>query len=121
MDPELREHLDAIRNELAGLRTELRTEIRSVDESIRTEIRTTEARLRKVIRRGDRTSRRHFGVLAESLHGEIRQVAEIVALNTEAIAQVRIDLTHDMDERFGVVHRAFADVRQDIAALRARH
>ncbi|MBI3637404.1 MAG: hypothetical protein HY216_14520 [Candidatus Rokubacteria bacterium] len=109
-----------MRTELRTVDESLRGELRAVDESVRTEIRGNEQSLRKVIRRGDRKSRRHAGALFESLRAEIRQVAEIVALNTEAIAQVRVDVQRDMAEHFGTVGLAFAEVRKDIADLRAR-
>jgi hypothetical protein len=47
-------------------------------------------------------------------------VAEGVAANTEAIGRLRSEIHHEMDERFTVVHAAFAQVRRDIDDLRAR-
>jgi hypothetical protein len=48
-------------------------------------------------------TRRHFDVVAEGLRSELRQVADGVAMNTEALERFRAETT-----------RNFADVRAEI-------
>ena len=65
-------------------------------------------------------TRRHFDVVAEHLRADLKLVAEGVVANTESIAQLRSDMARGFDENFHVMRLAFADVRRDIAELRAR-
>jgi hypothetical protein len=63
---------------------------------------------------------RHFDVAGEGLRSDIRLVAEGVVANTESIERLRLDIAEKMDERFRVVHLAFADTRREIGELRDR-
>ncbi len=84
MDPELRDAL----NELAA---DLRGEIRSgdaetrayVDASIQGSAAETRAYIDERVGTSAAETRRHFDVVGESLRGEIRALAEAMALNNE--------------------------------------
>jgi hypothetical protein len=65
VDPELRDALDRLAADLRG-------EIRSGESETRTYIDTTAAE-----------TRRHFDVIAESLRGDIRSLAELMAISSE--------------------------------------
>ena len=119
MDPELR---DALNHLAADLRGEIRAgdaETRASIDALRSETSAESGRLRAEFAdlkgefgelRGDfealrvetRTradeNRRHFGVLAEAIRGDIRSLAELVAMSNEA-------MTKRMDSQDGRVAR----------------
>lgn len=92
-------------------------------ESIQAQIATLGTELRGELRAGDEMTRRHFDVVAESLRGDIRTVAEGVAANTELTLRLHHELKSEMDgplRSFETVLRVtFADLRREIDGLRS--
>lgn len=92
-------------------------------ESIQAQIATLGTELRGEMRAGDEMTRRHFDVVAESLRGDIRTVAEGVAANTELTLRLHHELKSEMDGRFRsletVLRVTFADLRREIDGLRS--
>ena len=84
VDPELR---DALNQLAAGLRGEIRSgdaETRAyIDERVGTSAAETRAYVDGSIQGSAAETRRHFEVVGESLRGEIRALAEAMALNNE--------------------------------------
>ncbi len=84
MDPELR---DALNQLAADLRGEIRSgdaETRAyVDASIQGSAAETRAYIDERVGTSAAETRRHFDVVGESLRGEIRALAEAMALNNE--------------------------------------
>ncbi len=108
MDEETRAYFEEMRRELAGVRgglADLHRDLEALDRTVDTQAQET---------------RRQFGVVAEALRAEIQTVAEGVAANTGVIERLRSEIHQEMDERFTVVHAAFAQVRRDIDAIRPR-
>jgi hypothetical protein len=70
VDPELREALNHLAEDLRG-------EIRSGDAE-------TRAYIDQVVGTSAAETRRHSGVIGESLRGEIRALAEVIAISNEA-------------------------------------
>lgn len=108
MDEETRAYFGEMRRELAGFRGELadlHRDLQALDRQVDTQAQET---------------RRQFGVVAEALRAEIQTVAEGVVANTGAIERLRSEIHQEMDERFTIVHAAFAQVRRDIDAIRPR-
>jgi hypothetical protein len=105
MDDETRSYLAGLGRAITVLGEDLRREIAAVRDGM------TEHEAR---------TRRHLDVTAEALRADSRAVAEGVAASAEAIERLRTDLRDEMDQRFGVVHLAFADLRRDVADLLAR-
>lgn len=99
---DLRGEVSGLHGEVGGLRSEV-TDLRGEVGNLREEMRTEAA-----------TTRRHFDVVAESLRSDIKGVAEGVIDNTRAIDHLRGEIYREMDERFRVVHLAFADLRRHI-------
>jgi hypothetical protein len=124
VDAETRAYLDAfrleLRRDLAEARADLSQEITAVREAGRADLAEAMATLRTEIRTEATETRRHFDVVAEGLRSDIRLVAEGVVANTESIERLRSDISREMDERFRVVHLAFADTRREIGELRDR-
>ena len=92
-------------------------------ESIQAQIATLGTELRTEMRAGDETTRRHFDVVAESLHADIRTVAEGVVASTELTLRLHHELRTEMDGRFrsleAVLRVTFADIRREIDGLRS--
>ena len=84
VDPELR---DALNQFGADLRGEIRSgdaETRAyIDERVGTSAADTRAYIDEVVGTSATETRRHFEVVGESLRGEIRALAEAMALNNE--------------------------------------
>jgi len=84
VDPDLR---DALNQLAADLRSEIRSgdaETRAyVDTSIQTSAAETRAYIDERVGTSAADTRRHFDVVGESLRGEIRALAEAMALNNE--------------------------------------
>ena len=84
VDPELR---DALKQFAADLRGEIRSgdaETRVyIDERVGTSAAETRAYIDEVVGTSATETRRHFEVVGESLRGEIRALAEAMALNNE--------------------------------------
>jgi hypothetical protein len=104
---------------IAAVRGDLAQAIAAAREAGRADLAEAMTTLRAEIRTGATETRRHFDVVAEGLRGDMRLVAEGVVSNTEAIERLRSDVAREMDERFHVVHLAFADTRREIGELRA--
>ena len=84
VDPELR---DALKQFAADLRGEIRSgdaETRVyIDERVGTSAAETRTYIDEVVGTSATETRRHFEVVGESLRGEIRALAEAMALNNE--------------------------------------
>jgi hypothetical protein len=108
VDPEMREAFDRLgvdlRGEIQALGTDLRHEIQALGTDLRGEIRTSVVEMRGYVDERLQTStvemrayvderlqtstvemRRHFEVVGESLRGDIRAVAEGVALLSQRV------------------------------------
>lgn len=109
MDAETRAYLDEMREDFRGVRGEVGDLRRDVGD-----LRGEVGNLREEMRTEAATTRRHFDVVAESLRSDIKAVAEGVIDNTRAIHHLRGEIYREMDERFRVVHLAFADLRRHI-------
>jgi hypothetical protein len=62
---------------------ELRDALNQLAEDLRGEIRETRAYMNEVVGTSAAETRRHSGVIGESLRGEIRALAEAMAINNE--------------------------------------
>jgi hypothetical protein len=62
---------------------ELRDALNQLAEDLRGEIRETRAYIDEVVVASAAETRRHSGVIGESLRGEIRALAEAMAINNE--------------------------------------
>ncbi len=93
VDPEMREAFDRLgadlRGEIQALGVDLRGEIQALGTDLRGEIRTSVVEMRAYVDERLQTStvemRRHFEVVGESLRGDIRAVAEGVALLSQRV------------------------------------
>ena len=79
MDADTRVALDAVREDVQGLQTEMRAGFRAIDE-----------RFDEVLG--------PFGVIAEDIRAQLRLVAEGVVMNAEAITRMRAEF-HDFRRR----------------------
>jgi hypothetical protein len=107
VDPELRDAL----NQLAA---DLRSEIRSGDAETRAyideRVGTSAAETRAYIDERAVETRRHFDVVGESLRGEIRALAEAMALNYEGTLRRASEEAGQTDRLEGRVTRLEARV-----------
>jgi hypothetical protein len=110
---EIKGHFDGVagglREELGGLRDELRADMGELRSGLREEM----GGLRDELRAETAEVRRHAGALADDLRAEIRMVADGVALANERIDH--LDLR--VDSLTGEVRRGFAGVRAEIHSL----
>ena len=91
MDIETSEAVDSLRTDLRQVETSLRAEIRRVEttltEKIESRIAASESALRAEMRQIRDETRRHAEVLFESLHDDIRMVADgLASLGTKVDA-----------------------------------
>ena len=111
---ELRQEIRAGAVETAALRQELRQEIRAGA----VETATLRQELQREMRETAEETRRHFDVVAESMHSDVKAVAEGVAANSESIERLGRELRAEVDARFASVHAvvgvALAEVRREI-------
>jgi len=103
---EIKGHFDEV---AAGLRTELKQHVGEQVGGLREEM----GGLRNELRGEIAEVRRHAGALADDLRSEIRMVADGVALANERVNQ--LDLR--MDGLTGEMRRGFAGVRAEIHSL----
>ena len=87
-----------LRNALGQLASDLRSEIRSGDAELRdalgqvaidlrAEIRSGDAELRVHLEAATTQMRRHFDVVGEALRGDIRSLAELMAMSNERLGR----------------------------------
>lgn len=101
---------DGLRKEIRGLDEGLRNEVRAGDEGLRNEIRAGDEALRSEIR----DVKRHSDVVAESLRGEIRLVAEGVAGLDEKFTLEFVKVREEIGEVKGLLVASYRDLDRRI-------
>ena len=103
---EIQEGLGGLRIEIQEVRTDLRTEIQGARTDSRSEIQESLGGLRTEIQE----VRRHSDVIAESLRGEIRLVAEGVAGLDEKFTLEFQKVREEIGEVSAFLHVSYADL-----------
>ncbi|PYQ33864.1 MAG: hypothetical protein DMF55_10785 [Acidobacteria bacterium] len=98
-------------------RTELRTEIQGVRTALRTGIQEGLGGLRTEIQE----VRRHSDVVAESLRGEIRLVAEGVAGLDQKFTMEFVKVREEIGEVKTLLQVSYGDLGRRVQALEGRH
>ena len=91
MDPELRDAFERLtsdlRAEIQSGDAELRDALGQLASDLRAEIRSGDAELRAHLEAATTQMRRHFDVVGEALRGDIRSLAELMAMSNERLGR----------------------------------
>ena len=92
MDPELRDAFERLtsdlRTQIQSGDAELRDALERVAGELRTEIRSVDVDLRTRLDAATAKMRRHFDVVGEALRGDIRSLAELMAISNERVGSL---------------------------------
>lgn len=110
MDEQTREYFDSMRRELARYFEAIDQRFNAVDQRFDTVEQRITAEAEE--------TRRHFGVIAESLRNDIKLLVDGLETNRREVAVLREDMHAEFRARDAVLHAAFLEVRRDIAELR---